>query len=81
MLACGPLIGVIVVGRAAFGEDARRYYLSAVDTSGVVYVYDGRVPWPPVAGPRVAEGHRLLSDVRENKTEVYAPAAGRLNGN
>ena len=36
-----------------FGEQAHRYYLSAVDASGAVYTHGGVVPWPPEAGPHV----------------------------
>lgn len=45
--------GVIVLSAGAFGEDAHRYYLSAIDSTGAVYTHGGKVPWPPVAGPHV----------------------------
>ena len=45
--------GVVVVGEAAFGEHAYRYYLSEIDDSGAVYAYGGAVPWPPEARPPV----------------------------
>jgi hypothetical protein len=45
--------GVIVLDAGGFGEQAHRYYLSAVDTSGAVYTHGGVVPWPPEAGPHV----------------------------
>ncbi len=46
--------GMIVVGQSPFGENAHRYYLSALDASGAVYIYGGPVRWPPEAGPVVA---------------------------
>jgi hypothetical protein len=45
--------GVVVVGQGAFGEDAHRYYLTSIDSSGAVYGYGGTVPWPPEVGPRM----------------------------
>jgi hypothetical protein len=45
--------GVMVLDTGGFGEDAHRYYLCALDSSGAVYTYGGRVPWPPEAGPPV----------------------------
>ena len=45
--------GVIVLDNEGFGENAHRYYLSSIDSSGAVYVYGGAVWWPPEAGPRV----------------------------
>jgi hypothetical protein len=45
--------GVIVLGEGGFGEDAHRYHLSAIDSSGAVYTYGGAVRWPPEAGPCV----------------------------
>jgi hypothetical protein len=45
--------GVIVTGGAGFGEQADRYYLTAIDSSGAIYTHGGPVPWPPVAGPPV----------------------------
>ena len=45
--------GVVVLGEEGFGEDAHRYYLSSIDSSGAVYTYGGSVWWPPEAGPRV----------------------------
>ncbi len=45
--------GVIVLDNEVFGENAHRYYLSSIDSSGAVYVYGGAVWWPPEAGPRV----------------------------
>jgi hypothetical protein len=45
--------GVFVVAAEGFGEDAHRYYLCSVDSTGVVYTYGGPVFWPPEAGPRV----------------------------
>ena len=45
--------GLIVIGEQGFGEQAHRYYLSAVDSSEAVYTHGGAVPWPPVAGPPV----------------------------
>jgi hypothetical protein len=44
---------VIVLDAGGFGEDAHRYYLSALDSSGAVYTHWGRVAWPPEAGPPV----------------------------
>jgi hypothetical protein len=44
---------VIVLDNEGFGENAHRYYLSAIDPSGAVYFYGGAVWWPPEAGPRV----------------------------
>ena len=45
--------GMIVLGEAAFGDHAHRYYLSEIDDSGAVYTYGGPVAWPPEAGPPV----------------------------
>lgn len=45
--------GVIVLDPGGFGEDAHRYYLCALDSSGAVYTYWGRVAWPLEAGPPV----------------------------
>lgn len=45
--------GVIVLGETAFGEHAHRYYLSAIDGIGAVYIYGGPIPWPPEAGPPI----------------------------
>ena len=45
--------GVIVAGERTFGEDAFRYYLSSIDSSGAVYTYGGKIPWPLEAGPQV----------------------------
>jgi hypothetical protein len=45
--------GVFVVSEDGFGEDAHRYYLCAVDSSGAVYTWRGPVFWPPEAGPHV----------------------------
>ena len=45
--------GIIVLGEAAFGEHAHRFYLSEIDDSGAVYTYGGAVPWPLEAGPWV----------------------------
>ncbi len=47
--------GVIVAGERTFGEEAYRYYLSSIDPSGAVYIYGGKVPWPPEAGPQVSK--------------------------
>lgn len=44
---------VIVLDAGGFGEDAHRYYLSAVDASGAVYTHGGAVRWRPEAGPHV----------------------------
>ena len=48
--------GIIVVGHGTFGEEAHRYYLSAVNESAAVYIHGGPVPWPPEAGPVVNWG-------------------------
>ena len=53
--------GVIVLDSSGFGEDAHRYYLCALDSSGAVYTYRGSVSWPPEAGPPV---------IREPQTEA-----------
>jgi hypothetical protein len=45
--------GVLVLDAGGFGEQAHRYYLSAVDPSGAVYTHGGMVRWPPEAGPHV----------------------------
>jgi hypothetical protein len=45
--------GVIVLDPGGFGEQAHRYYLSAVDASGAVYTHGGVILWPPEAGPCV----------------------------
>ena len=45
--------GVVVLDDGGFGEDAHRYYLSSIDSSGAVYTYGGAVWWPPDAGPSV----------------------------
>ena len=45
--------GVIVLNQGAFGEDAHRYYLCAIDASGAVYTHGGHVTWPLEAGPQV----------------------------
>jgi hypothetical protein len=45
--------GIVVLGEGGFGEDAHRYYLSSIDSSGAVFVYGGTVWWPLEAGPRV----------------------------
>ena len=45
--------GVIVLDPGGFGEQAHRYYLSAVDATGAVYTHGDVVPWPPEAGPHV----------------------------
>jgi hypothetical protein len=45
--------GVIVLDSGGFGEDAHRYYLSAIDAGGAVYTYGGVLRWPPEAGPHV----------------------------
>jgi hypothetical protein len=45
--------GVIVLDPGGFGEQAHRYYLSAVDATGAVYTHGGAVRWPPEAGPHV----------------------------
>ena len=41
--------GVIVVGEGGFGEEAHRYYLTAIEDGGATYAHGGRVPWPPEA--------------------------------
>jgi hypothetical protein len=46
--------GVIVLDPGGFGEQAHRYYLTAVDASGAVYTHGDVVHWPPEAGPHVA---------------------------
>jgi hypothetical protein len=46
--------GVIVLNTGGFGEDAHRYLLSAIDASGAVYSYGGKVSWAPEAGPPVS---------------------------
>jgi hypothetical protein len=48
-----PRRGVIVLDRDGFGEDAHRYFLSAIDPTGAVYVHGGKVWWPLEAGPPV----------------------------
>lgn len=48
-----PIRRGVIVSQGTFGEDAHRYYLSAIDSAGAVYAYGGKVPWPPVAGPVV----------------------------
>jgi hypothetical protein len=45
--------GIVVVGDGTFGEDAHRYYLSAVDDTEATYLHGGRVPWPPEASAAV----------------------------
>jgi hypothetical protein len=45
--------GVIVHSQGTFGEDAHRYYLSAIDATGATYTHGGKVAWPQEAGPRV----------------------------
>lgn len=52
--------GVIVLDAGGFGEEAHRYFLSAVDTSGAVYSHGGKVLWAPEAGPAVSR--HALSD-------------------
>ena len=53
--------GVIVLDADGFGEDAHRYYLCALDSSGAVYTHRGPVAWPPEAGPPV---------IRQPRTEA-----------
>jgi hypothetical protein len=45
--------GVVVLGKGGIGEDAHRYYVSSIDSSGAVYTYGATVWRPLEAGPRV----------------------------
>jgi len=47
--------GVVVLDKGGFGEDAHRYYLSSIDSTGAVYTYGGVVWWPAEAGPQVID--------------------------
>ena len=55
--------GVIVAGEGTFGEEAYRYYLSAVDSTRAVYTYGGKVLWPPEANPHV----RMTAEPAESR--------------
>lgn len=53
--------GVIVLGDGSFGEDAHRYYLIAVDSSGASYAHGGKVAWPPEVGRALVATGRIAS--------------------
>jgi hypothetical protein len=68
--------GIIVLGEAGFAEDAYRYYLSSIDTTGAVYRFGGNVAWPPEARSQIIG---RLGDRRQHVSDMPAPAAS-LNG-
>jgi hypothetical protein len=74
-----PLLrrGIVVPVEGGFAEDAYRYYLSSIDSSGASYRFGGKVTWPPEASSQMI---RPLIDQREYVADEVAPGA-RHDGN
>ena len=68
--------GIVVPREGGFAEDAYRYYLRSIDSSGAAYTFGGKVPWPPEARSHFI---RPLMDEREYAADEVAPGA-RHNG-
>jgi hypothetical protein len=64
--------GIVVPDEGGFAEDAYRYYLSSVDSSGASYAFGGQVPWPPEARSQMIHP---LTDRREDVPDEVAPGA------
>lgn len=62
--------GVIVLSQGTFGEDAHRYYLSAIDATGATYTHGGKVAWPPEAGPRVVRNPNRHREVGRKQLAI-----------